>query len=58
VSGTFTFGPNETSKVISVPIAADVDPESNEWFGLALSNPTGGAKLGAQATTTVWVVEE
>ena len=36
-----------TAKTCSVPITADSDVEGNETFQLDLSDPTGGAKLGA-----------
>lgn len=50
-SGTLTFAPGETSKVINVPIFGDRRNESDETFTLVLSNP-GGAPL-VTATGTI-----
>src|SRR6185295_4186230 len=40
---TLTFGPGDTSKSFVIPIINDSWAEGNETFGVALSNPTGGA---------------
>jgi hypothetical protein len=45
-SGVVTFVSGETSRVITVEIAADSGYELNERFHVALSGPTGGAQLG------------
>ena len=51
--GTLSFGSNETSKTISVPVLDDGHDEGNETLTLTLSNPSG-AKLGdATATGTI-----
>ncbi|MCX7378883.1 MAG: hypothetical protein NTY94_19300 [Alphaproteobacteria bacterium] len=44
-SGVLTFAAGETSRVISVPVAADILGESNDRFAVTLSSPTGGAVL-------------
>jgi len=44
-SGVLTFATGETSRVISVPVAADILGESNDRFAVTLSSPTGGAVL-------------
>jgi hypothetical protein len=54
-SGTLTFGLNETSKSIVVPILSDDQQESAETFTVTLSAPTGGAALGAGTTVTVTI---
>jgi hypothetical protein len=43
--GTLNFAHRETRKVIAVPIIDDTEIEARETLGLALSNPTGGARL-------------
>lgn len=48
-SGTLVFKPNATSKVVSVPVRADVTLESTETIGVALGVPTGGAVVGDAA---------
>ncbi len=44
-SGIVTFAPGETSKVILVPTVDDIITESEEYFSVNLSNPTGGAVI-------------
>ncbi len=48
-SGSVSFTPGETSRVITLSIAADSRAEVNERFAVTLANPTNGATL---ATTT------
>ncbi|BAQ63402.1 S-layer family protein [Geminocystis sp. NIES-3709] len=42
-SGTVSFAPGETSKVITVNVQGDTAIEPNETFTVTLSNPTNGA---------------
>lgn len=42
VSGTLTFNPGETSKIISVPVYGDTTYEDNETFYLRISNGNYG----------------
>jgi Ca2+-binding RTX toxin-like protein len=42
-SGIVAFAPNETSRILTIPIAADDLPESNERFAVTLSAPAGAA---------------
>ncbi len=55
VSRTLSFGGGETTKTIAIPIVEDGIREGNETILLVLSNPTGGATLGAtrQAILTI-----
>ena len=55
VSRTLSFGGGETTKTIAIPILEDGIREGNETILLVLSNPTGGATLGAtsQAILTI-----
>ncbi|TAN48407.1 MAG: hypothetical protein EPN21_15000, partial [Methylococcaceae bacterium] len=53
-SGTLTFAPGETQAIISVPISDDALVESDEAFGVRLSNPLN-AVLGTPATATVTI---
>ncbi len=48
-TGTVTFAPGETTKVISIPVRGDVTVEANEGFRVRLLNPS----LGASITTAV-----
>jgi hypothetical protein len=56
-SGTLTFSAGETSKQFSVTISEDALTEGNEIVNLTLSNPTGGAVLGARASANLTIVD-
>jgi len=56
-NGTLTFAANQTSATIAVP-----DGERHAWSRardcrVTLSNPTGGAALGAPAATTLTITD-
>jgi hypothetical protein len=55
VSQTVSFGAGETSKIVPIPIVNDDLREGNETLRLLLTDPTGGAVLGAypQAVLTI-----
>jgi poly(3-hydroxybutyrate) depolymerase len=55
LTNTLSFAPGERRKVVPVPILNDGIKEGLENFKLTLSNPTGGAVLGAPTTTTVYI---
>lgn len=55
LTNTLSFAPGEKRKVVPVPILNDGIKEGLENFKLTLSNPTGGAVLGAPTTTTVTI---
>ena len=54
-SGTVKFADGETTRNVSIPIAADATTEPDETFTLALSGPGGDAQLGTPATATVTI---
>ncbi|HEY0079881.1 MAG TPA: SBBP repeat-containing protein [Pyrinomonadaceae bacterium] len=56
--GTLRFAANETSKTFEVLVNEDSKVEGNELFTVVLSNPTGNASLGAQATTTIQITDD
>ncbi|QDT00818.1 choice-of-anchor Q domain-containing protein [Adhaeretor mobilis] len=56
-SGTLSFADGQTSQFISVEIIHDESAESDEYFNITLSNPTGGASLGNPSTTTFTISE-
>jgi len=57
VSGTLTFAARQTTKTFVIPIVNDTLSESSETVNLILSNPTGGADLGAAATATLTIID-
>lgn len=55
-SGTLTFQPNQTMKLVSVSIINDSIPESSETFTFNLSNPSPGTTISpgaGSATITI-----
>jgi hypothetical protein len=52
-----SFGPGVTSRTLKVTIINDALVEVDEAFGVTLGSPTGGAALGAPATTVVTIVD-
>ena len=58
VSGTLTFGPGVTQQTFNVPISSDAVFEDTETVNLTLSNPTGGATIGAQSTSVLNIVND
>jgi hypothetical protein len=53
VSGTLSFAPGETSKTISLPIVNDAVTETEESFGLSLSNAVNAIIETSSATVTI-----
>jgi hypothetical protein len=53
-SGTLTFNPGETDKVINVTVKDDLIDETNETFFVNLSNPSGATVARGQATVTIF----
>ncbi len=56
-SGTLTFVNGDTTETFAVTVCPDADVEGNETVNLALSNPTGGATLGALNTAVLTIVD-
>ena len=52
-TGTLTFAPGETSKTITVRVAADTDGEANETFFVDLSSPTNAEIADARGQGTI-----
>lgn len=52
-SGTVTFAPGETSKMVHVDIKGDVLAESNETFKVNLSGPAGATIADGTAIVTI-----
>ncbi len=52
LTGTLTFAPNVTTQVISVPIKADIFPDTVEDFHVNLSSPTNAILANGLTTET------
>ena len=57
ITNTLTFGSNEARLTFTIDIANDDDAEGNETVFMALSNPTGGGRLGTR-TNAVLTIED
>jgi Domain of unknown function (DUF4394)/Calx-beta domain len=57
-SGTVTFQPGETVKLVSIPVLDDRRSEPSETFKVTLANPTGGVALGSPRTATVTINDD
>ncbi len=59
VSGTLSWGGGDgAAKSFQLPILDDSDTEGDETVTLALTEPTGGAGLGAPSTQTVTILDD
>ncbi len=56
-NGTMTFAPGETMKQFALSILNDGLKEANKTIQLTLSNPSQGAVLGLQKTTTATITD-
>jgi uncharacterized delta-60 repeat protein len=56
-NGTLSFADGETVKAFQVSVINDVNLEGDEQFSLRLSNPQGGAVLGA-ITNEVFIISD
>ncbi len=46
-----------TAQTVSIPITDDADVEGNETVNVALSAPTGGAKIGSPSTAILTIID-
>jgi hypothetical protein len=51
------FAPGETAKTVGIPIVDDTIVEGSETVNLTLTNPTGGAAIGQQSTSTLTIAD-
>ncbi|WP_254508378.1 Calx-beta domain-containing protein [Anatilimnocola floriformis] len=58
VSGTVNFAAGQKSATVRVYLVDDYVLESLETAALTISNPTGGATLGARATATLSIADD
>ena len=56
-NGTLTFVAGVTNLTIAIPVTNDGLVEGTERFTVTLSQPTGGAVLGARTTATVNIID-
>jgi hypothetical protein len=57
-SGTLTVPAGQASATFTVTITNDTSDEPDETFTVTLSNPGGGATLGAQTSATVTILDD
>ena len=57
-TGTLNFADGDTSKTFSVLISKDAYHQGSDAINLALNNPTGGATMGAQSTSTLTIIDD
>lgn len=57
-AATVSFADGVTSAIVPVSITADQIDELNETVTFSISNPTNGAALGAQSSTTLTIVDD
>ncbi len=57
-TGTLTFGAGETTKTFSIPIMDNSTIDGNKTVNLTLSNPTGGATLGAPNPIVLTIIDD
>jgi sugar lactone lactonase YvrE len=55
-TGTVTFAPGQTSRLILLATLPDLVPISNDYFNIQLANPTGGATI-ANGNAVVTIVQ-
>jgi subtilisin-like proprotein convertase family protein len=55
--GTLTFNPGQTQRTFTVTTIPDGLAEGDETVALTLSNPNNRANLGAQSTSTLFIVD-
>lgn len=53
MSGTLTFDPGVTHRLVTVPIVPDANAEGNETFTVNLTNPAGGTLADSQGLATI-----
>jgi sugar lactone lactonase YvrE len=52
-TGTVTFAPGQTSRLIPLVTLYDATPPANDYFNLALSNPSGATIANGNAVVTI-----
>jgi len=57
-SGVLNFIDGQLSDVITVPVLDDTQANANTTFTITLSDPTGGAVLGAQSSAVVTIDDD
>jgi len=57
ITNTLSFAPGEKVKLVTIPILDDVVKQASKSFRASLSNPTGGAVLGSQKTSTITILD-
>jgi hypothetical protein len=56
-TGTVTFASGQASQVILIPLVIELGAQPVKSFSVTISNPGGGASLGARTTTEVRITD-
>jgi glucose/arabinose dehydrogenase len=56
-SGTLTFGLEDMSEELTIPVVNRAGVQGPRTITLLLSTPGGGGALGVQTTTTLWILD-
>jgi len=56
-SGTVSFGTNQTTAIVQIPLRIEPGAQPMKTFGVILSTPRGGAVLGARTMATVNITD-
>jgi hypothetical protein len=54
-NGTLTFGTNQSSRTVAIPILTDTNANGYQDFSFQISNPQGGASIGAISNATLTI---
>ena len=57
-SGTLVFDAGDKEKTFTIPLRSDTSVEDDESVNLTISNPTGGAILGARRDAMLWIEDD
>jgi Calx-beta domain/Bacterial Ig-like domain (group 3)/MBG domain/Beta-propeller repeat len=57
-SGTLTFLPQETTKLLRIVVCGGTEPEPEETFSIPFVNPVNGIILPGTGTSNIWIAND